>query len=96
MNYSWGLFRDKINSKVPMLAQFNDPHCQFNMRKFNEYAYPPYDDEDCNPKMTMEEIEYQWQEQEKKIWHACMHPTHIKQTTTADALKRVLVDLDER
>lgn len=37
LEYSWNLFRDKINSKVPILASSNDPCALFNLQKFNEY-----------------------------------------------------------
>ena len=37
LDYSWELFRNKINSKVPVLSTPSDPRTQFNLRKFNEY-----------------------------------------------------------
>lgn len=96
LEYSWDLFRDKINSKVPMLAQPNDPCAQFNLRKFNEYTYPVRGDEDCDPPLSVKEMHEQWREQEEKILHACSNRERLKHTPATEALNRVLADLSER
>ena len=62
LDYSWQLFRDKINSKVSLLANPNDPQTIFNLRKFSEYAYSPRGSDDDSPAMSSKQIKLQLME----------------------------------
>ena len=39
LNYSWRLFQDKINQKVPLLTEVKNPRVEFNIQKYFEYIY---------------------------------------------------------
>lgn len=39
LNYSWRLFRDKINQNISLLADKNNPSVQFNKEKYYEFRY---------------------------------------------------------
>ena len=48
MTYSWQLFVDKINQKVPLLTEVKNPRIEFNNQKYFEYVYGGENSDDQN------------------------------------------------
>ena len=58
LDYSWELFKDKIDQRVDILATPNNPQTKFNLRKFHEFSFTPRDpnDDDYDPPLTKQQI----------------------------------------
>ena len=72
MNYSWKLFVDKINQKVPLLTEVKNPRIEFNNQKYFEYIYGERLEElEYAPGMqNQEDVEEFLEDQERKLVRA--------------------------
>ena len=91
LNYTWRLFRDKLNSNSLVLADMSNPRVKFNISKYFQFKFgTELCDVDVN---NLEEVEEFVRDLDLKTIYAMEAPHEIKRSPCLITIELVLKEL---